>query len=445
MKRLFLMLFIIGASFSAFAQKSLLQSGPMLGYSEMKEVMIWVQTKQSSRVKIDYTEVGDNSNTGITDEYVTNKENAFIAKILLSPLEPGKKYSYNLFINGKKISFSYPTTFITLPLWKWRTSPPDFSFATGSGAYISEKKYDRPGKPYGGDYQIFNSIYDKKPDFMLWLGDNIYLREPDWNTKTGIYHRNTHSRSLPELQPLLSSVHNYAIWDDHDAGPDNCDRSFWNITETFEAFKDFWANPSYGVAGIEGVITSFQWNDADFFLLDNRTYRTPNKRKTGEKTMLGKKQLEWLKDVLVSSRATFKFVVIGGQFLNPTGVFETYSNNGFAAERQEIINYLHNEGVSGVIFITGDRHHTEFSILERKGYPKIYDITVSPFTSGASSYALKEKNTLRVEGSLITQRNFAVIKVNGKDKDRKVTIEIFDTEGKSLWTKDIGVEGFMSE
>ena len=60
--------------------------------------------------------------------------------------------------------------------------PPAFSFVTGSCAFINEAKYDRPGKPYGGGYEIFESMAADDPDMMLWLGDNIYLREVDFQS-----------------------------------------------------------------------------------------------------------------------------------------------------------------------------------------------------------------------------------------------------------------------
>jgi alkaline phosphatase D len=36
------------------AQHPLLQSGPMLGYSEMREVMLWVQTNEEAQLHILY-------------------------------------------------------------------------------------------------------------------------------------------------------------------------------------------------------------------------------------------------------------------------------------------------------------------------------------------------------------------------------------------------------
>lgn len=419
------------------AQKSALQSGPMVGYSEMKEVMLWVQTNKSAEVKIQYYLKDKPEIKHWTNTVKAIKEKGYTAHLLADELEPGNIYSYDLFIGKKKIAFEYPTEFQTLKLWQWRNDPPEISFATGSGAYINEEKYDRPGKGYGSNYQIYESIADKKPDFMVWLGDNIYLREPDWNTRTGILHRYTHTRSTKEMQKLLAGVHNYAIWDDHDFGPNNSDKGFWNKNMTLEAFKLFWANPSYGVGDIKGAISYFNWGDCDFFMLDNRYYRDPNKLKKDNKTILGKEQLDWLKDALISSNANFKFVVVGGQFLTTAGLFEVYSNYGFSNERNEIIEFINTQEIRNVIFLTGDRHHSEISVLDRATKPVIYDITISPLTSGVSSKKENEINPYRVEGSLINEHNFSVFNITGKRKERILTITFYNKDGVKIMDYEI--------
>jgi len=423
------------------AQKSSLQSGPMVGYSGFFEVMLWVQTKTSAEVKIKYYQKDKPNNFHWTNSVITEKETAFTAKLIADILEVGKVYQYELYINNQKVDLPYETSFQTQKLWRWRTDPPDFSFACGSGTYINDTAFDRPGEPYGGDYQIFNSILKTKPDFMLWLGDNIYLREPDWDTRTGMMYRNTHTRSCPEMQALLASVHNYAIVDDHDLGPNDSDGSFWNKKAGLDAFKLFWANPSFGIEEAYGAISFFTWADVDFILLDNRYHRTPDFRQSGEKTMLGKEQLEWLKNSLSYSNASFKVVVMGGQFLTTAKRYETYINYGFDNERQEIIDFIQKENIKNVVFLDGDRHHTEFSMLVQDKYPTIYDLTVSPLTSHHSSTdPNEEKNLFRVPGTFVGQRNFGKISVTGKFEERVMQIEICDSNGKLLWNREVKQE-----
>jgi alkaline phosphatase D len=286
-------------------------------------------------------------------------------------------------------------------------------------------------------------IHRTDPDLMLWLGDNTYLREADWNSWTGILHRYTHTRALPELQPLLGSTHHYAIWDDHDYGPNNSDRSFWMKEATLEAFRLFWANPNYGVHGGPGITGTFRWSDVRFFLLDNRYHRTPNDRVTGRRTVLGEEQLRWLVDALSSSRATFKVVVMGGQFLNPTPDEENYAN--FEEERRRILEAIRAEDIRGVVFLSGDLHYTELSRMERPGGRPLYELTVSPLTAGVSTGAEESGNVHRVEGTLVTEHNFALVKVHGPRDDRRMTVSIRDVDGREIWertitARELGVE-----
>ncbi len=433
MKNILLIFLIIFFQFTSLAQKELLQSGPMVGYSEMLEVTLWVQTKDAANVSIVYWSMKNPGNKHITNTVFTEKSKAFTALLIADTLEPGNKYGYELLINNQVITLPYSTTFQTQPLWKWRTDPPDFSFVMGSGTYVNEEKYDRPGKGYGDGYQIFNNMANLNPDFMIWLGDNIYLREPDWNSKNGILRRYTHTRSLPEMQAFLASTHNYAIIDDHDFGPNDSDRSFWNKNQALEAFDLFWANPSHGVGNIEGAITSFQWGDADFFLLDNRTHRAPNRRKTGEKTQLGEDQLQWLVDNLAASYATFKFVVMGGQLLSTSPTYESYSNYGFEKERQRIIDYIYAEEIKNVVFLTGDVHFSEIAVLREEGKPTIWDITSSPLTSGVNIYAKEKDNKLRIDESVIMERNFTEITLTGPIKERRLNLKYYGSDGDIIW------------
>ncbi len=436
--------------------ENLLQSGPMLGYSEMREVLLWVQTTKEAEVYINYTEVRTEKDTsGIviylpkkeattledifsSQKVKTTAENAFIAKIILKDLQPGKSYEYFVIIDGIKVNLPYKSVFHTQPLWQWRTDAPDFTFAMGSCLYVNDSVYDRPGKPYGGNYKILTSIYEKKPDMMLWLGDNTYLREADWGSASGILYRYTHSRSLKQMQPLLATAHNYAIWDDHDYGPNDSDRSFRGKKLTKQAFDMFWCNPTSGNHNNEGNYTSFEWNDVQFFLLDDRYFRSPNNRTTGDRTMLGKEQLQWLIDGLVSSNATFKIVAMGGQILNPAQVKENYSN--YSQERDSLLSIIRKENIKGLLFLSGDRHFTELTKMDRSGTYPLYDFTISPLTSGVHKSAEKEANTMRVEGTLVQQQNFAVGKLSGKGQERTLTVTVYDIDGKMLWERSIAAK-----
>ncbi|MFZ2900932.1 MAG: alkaline phosphatase D family protein [Saprospiraceae bacterium] len=417
------------------AQRELLQSGPMAGYSEMREVLLWVQTTQPAMVQFTYWPDGQPDQVKYTGTYNTSAEEAFTAHLVCDQVEPGMQYDYQLWINGREVKLNYPTTFQTQALWQWRSDPPNFKLALGSCAYVNEGQYDRPGTPYGADYQVFESIHKLRPDLMLWMGDNVYLREADWYSQNGIFKRYTHTRSLPELQPLLASTHHYAIWDDHDYGPNDSDRSYIHKEKTLETFKLFWGNNGYGLPGNGGITHHFQWADVEFFMLDNRSFRTPNKRKTGDRTMLGEEQIQWLLDALASSYASFKFVVIGGQVLSTAAYAETYVNV-FPEERTRLLKLIEEEGIKNVVFLTGDVHHTELSKLALNNGNVLYDFTVSPLSAGPDTRQLV-RNGLIVEGTVVQQRNFGTIEVTGPRNQRTLTLKVYDSNGAELWMQTI--------
>lgn len=411
----------------------------MIGYADMREVLIWVQTNSANQVRVQYWETGKPESKKWTDPVFTEKMHGFTAKCIADQVQPGLTYEYAVYIGGQAVKRSYPTTFKTQPLWRWRTDPPAFSVATGSCAYINETEYDRPGKPYGSDYQIFTSIYGQHPDIMVWLGDNTYYREPDWNTRTGMLHRYTHDRATAELQPLLASTAHYAIWDDHDFGPDDSDGTWVHKDMAWEVFRDFWGNPTFGVEGQKGCTTQFQYNDIDFFLLDNRYFRTPDRCvNCPDRTLLGKTQLQWFLAALATSRAPFKLIAIGGQVVTTSSDHET-AFHFFPAERDSILNFIERENIKGVVFLTGDKHFTELSAMKNKAGNWVYDLTTSPFTAGVNPSI--ETNAWHVEGTRVNQHNFSVLRFSGPRTSRVLEISNYDINGKETWKKTITAEG----
>ncbi|MEX1139938.1 MAG: alkaline phosphatase D family protein [Bacteroidota bacterium] len=417
-------------------QERLLQSGPMVGYGQMTEVMVWVQTKKPAAVQFRYWNLQDPTKSSMSRPVNTSASDAHVAHVLIDGLHPGNSYGYELRINGKAVKRPYPLRFQTQPLWHWRTDPPNFTVAFGSCLYINETEWDRPGTPYGSDYGILGVIASKQPDVMLWLGDNTYYREVDWHTVGGLKHRWTHTRSVPEMQPLLGAAHNYAIWDDHDYGPNDADRTYRLRSEALEIHKLFWANQTYGTAETKGVFGRFEWGDVEFFLLDDRYHRSPNRSPNDEsKTMFGKEQLQWLMDGLVSSSAPFKIVAGGNQILNPSTEGETFYR--YQYEYEALLRFVKDQRVPGVIFLSGDRHLTELITLKDTTFYPLYDYTSSSLTAGLSSWK-DEDNKNVVPGTLVNDaHNFGILKFSGPRRDRTLVMECWDYTGKLRWTHGV--------
>ncbi|MER3499609.1 MAG: phosphodiesterase [Chitinophagaceae bacterium] len=423
-------------------------SGPMTGHTDLRSTTIWLETSVQTGWTLKYTTA--NSSKTINPTEIEPVNDHYILKFTVGGLEPGTSYNYSLLNKNKAVASG---SLKTQALWQWRKPAPDFSFITGSCAYFNEPVYDRPGKPYGGDSSIFVAMAKEKADFMLWLGDNWYTREVDYYSNWGLNYRASRDRSLKVLQPFLKAMPHYAIWDDHDYSWNNGDKSYPLKEESRKVFMKFWANPSYG-ENSEGIYSKFTWNDIDVFMLDDRWFRSNDRMKDSlsgqpneEKRMFGRQQMEWLKNALLNSNEnsniSFRIIATGSQVLNPLSPYDCLRH--FPAEFNELLNFIKENNINGVVFLTGDRHISEIIKTERPGSYPLYDITSSPLTSGSARLDGPEANNpYRILGQ-IAEQNYTRISFSGNKPERKMTVEFLNVKGEKLadWSvmlKDISIK-----
>lgn len=410
-------------------------SGPMLGPVELRDAKVWVEVSPEVKtVSLQYNKKGDAkiSKTILYKGILNNDFNPIYFTI--GGLDFNTTYQYKIWVNGKATLRG--GEFTTKDLWQWRKQPPEFSFLTGGCAYVNEPVYDRPGKPYGGDSSIFETMAKEKAAFMLWTGDAWYSREVDYYSEWGLWYRASHDRAAPVLQNFLKSMPQFAVWDDHDYGPNDIGKNYILKETSRDIWRKYWNNPSYGENG-QGTYTMTSWGDADIFMTDDRWWRSSDRMKDSvdgkpnpEKRMLGKQQMEWLKNSLLFSTATFKIITIGSQVLNQVSPFDKLKN--FPVEYDELMNFLKEYKVNGVIFLTGDRHHSEIIKVERPGTYPLYDITVSPLTSGTHTFGDAEKNNpYRVIG-IDEKQNYGKFSFSGMRGNRKLRVEFLGIKGEKL-------------
>ena len=417
-------------------------SGPMLGPVELRDAKVWLEVSPEVKsVVLQYHTVRNLNNPDIRIKPVTKsvQYNGELGKefnpitITVGGLNFNTAYHYNILVNGKAVAEG---EFVTKDLWQWRKAIPDFNFLTGSCAYFNEPEFDRPGKPYGGDSTIFESMAKEKSAFMLWLGDAWYTREVDYFSEWGLWYRASHDRAMPIMKDFLKAMPQFGIWDDHDYGPNNFGTNYTLKEVSRNVFNSYFCNPSSGENG-QGIYTMTSWGDADIFMTDGRWWRSADEMKDSvngkpnpEKVMLGKQQMKWLKNALLYSNATFKIIAVGSQVLNPVSPYEVWHK--FPAEYNELMDFLAENKINGVIFLTGDRHHSEIIKVNRPGTYPMYDITVSPLTSGTHKFGGPEKdNPYRILG-IDEKQNYSRFSFSGKKNERKLTVEFFGIKGEKL-------------
>ncbi len=406
----------------------------MLGPVELRDAKLWIEVSPEVKtVSLQYNKKGETKNRAIIYKGVLGNEFNPI-QFTIGGLDFNTTYQYRVFIDGKTSGKS--GEFTTKDLWQWRKPFPEFSFLTGSCSYVNEPAFDRPGKPYGGDSSIFGTMAKEKSAFMLWLGDAWYTREVDYYSEWGLRYRASHDRAAPALQSFLKSMPQLAAWDDHDYGPNDIGANYILKDVARDVFMKYFCNPSYGENG-QGIYTMTSWGDADIFLTDNRWWRSADDMKDSvdgkpnpDKRMLGKQQMEWLKNSLLYSIATFKIIIVGSQVLNPVSPFDKWKD--FPAEYEELMIFLKEYKINGVLFLTGDRHHSEIIKVERPGTYPLFDITVSPLTSGTHSFGGQEKNNpYRVIG-IDQKQNYGKFSFTGTRGSRKLTVEFLGIKGEKL-------------
>ena len=403
----------------------------MHGFVDHQGITLWLQGARADALEVE-VRAGEDVAAPPAQTVAVDLSRAtdFTEAVAIAGLEPGGKYSYS--VRSRSGGVVARGSFRTQALWQWRTEPPTVRIATGSCAYLNDFRFDRPGKPYGGGEEIFDSIAAASPDLMLWLGDNIYLRESEYTSREGINRRYRYYRSHPSLAKLWTAAPQVAIWDDHDFGPDNSDFSYSGSGWSREMFLRYWPTPYSPPA--DGVYGKLLQGDVDIFMLDGRTHRMSDRWPEGpEKTMYGARQMTWLKTALLYSRAPFKLIAGGSQFFNRVSRAESWAN--YPTEQQDFLRFLERQKIPGVVFLSGDRHFATHLRLQRPGLYPLNEITTSPLTSGRSSSLndAERNNPDLVPGSLLDERNFALITVTGPREQRALSLEIRDTRGNKKW------------
>ena len=401
----------------------------MLGHVGMREAKVWVQTFSPATVRVVYTDSKSNlPNWSIPVK--TKASEANTATINLDAVEAGLTYSYQIEVDGNLIASKY--SFTTPTFYHDRMPAPDLRIAIGGAHYQTENGFEPPYQILGNNYRIFTSLMKTKPELMIWTGNTSHLRQSDWSSQSGYFKRYSKARSTPQLEPLLASIPHYATWSSADYSVNN-DGKFYSYREQAEkAFKAYWPR-AVEVSQLEGIQTRLRRSDVDFFLLDVRSNRDdlPSSNKKAE--ILGSAQIEWLRQELVRSTATFKLIIAGAPILNPAA---SPTNLSYASEEQsQLLEMIRTEKIAGLLFISGGKYHGELTRLVHINSYNLYDLSVGPLT--ANPKQVDELNYFRMPGTNTLERQFTLIDFTGTEENRQLTIRVNSVEGNELWKRTI--------
>lgn len=279
--------------------------------------------------------------------------------------------------------------------------------------------------------EIFNTLTKETNDGMIWLGDNVYYLLEYRREKLEIRRMTKIRKKKAPLQRFLSSTEQYAIWDDHDFGPNNCDGSFKGKKISEKVFKTFWPNP-YDSNLVEGNYFRFQKGDVEVFMLDGRYFSKK------WDTLLGETQMQWLFEGLKNSKAAFKILCFGNQVINPYSGGETYAK--FQKEYQYFLQKIIANKIEGVVLMSGDRHHADLEVLKQENMYPLYNFTTSPLTSWLNPVYSGSKeylSPLLVSGTIVNDYNYGMLEISGEQGNRILTIYCKNKSGDVIWKHSI--------
>jgi alkaline phosphatase D len=427
-----------------YAQENLtITHGIASGDVTDQSAIIWARANTDSQMHIMYdTDPGFKSHSFANTTDVADSATDYTSMIRLQHLEPGTVYYYNVWFsdpdNATGISNSELGKFITAPVAgpaeanSLNASSKEITFLWGGD--VGGQMYCRNAQD--GGYSIFNAMASLQPDFFIANGDMIYAdgtcpqvgptftvnttatldqnftwqnipadfnsisnSSIDWTNKSKvkeIYQDHwKYNRNDPYFKDFLKNTSMYSQWDDHEVINDfGSEWSYWNLfnlnrsgyaniveegTKAFFHYSPIDANQSNN-----NIYRNFSWgNQMDLFITDARSYRDQNHivdTPENNKTLFGRDQVEWLKQHLSNSNATWKIVSNDVPISIPTGSnasilgrdgwadgnetdFSAYT--GFERELADLLAFIDDQNIENIVFITTDVHFPAFIKYEK--------------------------------------------------------------------------------
>jgi alkaline phosphatase D len=422
----------------------------------------------------------------------------FTGKVRVRALQPGQPYYYRISFadldDPRRRSAPQVGMLATAP-----DSPRDVRFAWSG---------DTAGQGYGidrdrGGMKTFEAIRNQNPDFFVNSGDVIYADNPlvgEVKLEDGTLWKNlvTEGKSKvaetieefranyrynlmdENLLRLNAQVPMLVQWDDHETlnnwypGERLQDDNRYQVksisllaARAKQAFFEYLPIRSVG-HGPQRIHRSIAYGPLlELFFLDQRSFRGPNSpnrqtERSQATDFLGTPQLEWLKQALRRSQATWKVICadmpIGLMVRDGREDFENAANgNGPALGRElemaELLAFVKKQQIKNLVWLTADVHyaasyyyHPDKAVF--KEFDPFWEFVSGPLHAGTFGPGTLD-NTFgpELKFKAIPDRMrqnrppsdgfqfFGMVKI-AKDT-RTMTVEHYNAAGNRLWNIDL--------
>ena len=495
----------------ALAAPAILENRPRIthgvasGDVGFESAVIWSRVNRRGRMIVEWSTSDSFSSARRVRGPWTGEDKDFTAKLLLEDLPAGQRIFYRAQFENDRGTAGEPAVgqFVTAA-----RDARDVFFAFSG---------DTCGQGYGineefAGLKTYESMRLARPDFFVHSGDTIYadgIIEPELKSEGKVFKlpdgRTWRNVTTPEKSKVAETLaefrgnHRYnlldanvrrfnaevpilAQWDDHEVlnnwypGKMLFDDPRYTVKDVNtlaararQAFFEYL--PLRGRASAEVYRNIPRGPLCELFLLDERTYRGPNteNRQTtrGPATdFLGRRQLGWLKNALLTSRAVWKVIcsdmplgIVVADAKNAEGR-NTYENcaNGPGAplgrelEIAELLSFMKHERIRNVFWLTADVHYaaslfydphraqfTDFDGFWEFVSGSLHAASLAPGsldnTFGPEFRWTARKKGSKASGPYTNEQYFSTVRIHGQSK--VATITHCNRDGEKLWTIDL--------
>ena len=253
---------------------------------------------------------------------------------------------------------------------------------------------------YSGFFNSYLKIAQRLDlDAVIHLGDYIYdfvdadeeVRVPspypaspvtkqDWRDRQRYYLMDPDLRAARQVHPW------FVIWDNHDT---EYSGTATQAIESREAFLEYVPMRLLTPADTKKIYRLFSYGSlVDIFLIDILLYRDVDNLPSGDPSILGNTQYNWLASELQNSSAKWKLVgnqkmMCGWSVANIPAFFPAVIGNGTVLDpnswdgydpaRDRLLDHIENNNINNVMILSGDAHVSMASDLHQAPTGSSYD------------------------------------------------------------------------
>jgi alkaline phosphatase D len=487
--------FLEAPAYSSAGARPLLTHGVQSGDATRDSAVVWGRTDRPARLWVQASRRPDLRGARLVRGPIVTPDSDFTGKVRLAGLPSDSKIYYRV----RAESLDRPGLFGSPVSGALVTAPvrrQDIRFVwtgdvVGQGWGID---------PAFGGLKIFESMRQRRPDFLLHSGDTVYADGPLPETATlpdGRVWRNLVTAEKSKVAETLTEYRGqYAYnlldenyrrfaaevaqvnqWDDHEV------LNNWYQGEILDDAR--YTEKSVDVLAARAHQAYHEWVPTpsrsgpvhrklsygpllDIFILDMRTFKDVNDGNTyadPKRGLLGAEQRAWLIRGLTESRATWKIIAndlpLGIVVPDGAAAQEGVAQGGPGApagrelEFAQVLQSAHRHGVTGIVFLTADVHYTAAQHYDPTR-AAIADFTPFwEFVSGPAHAGAFGPNAL--DGTFGPQvafvhappvantspaggfQHFGEIEIDGGSGD--LTVYLRDRDGASLWSTTLPAVG----